>query len=85
MAKRMLSEAEGYELFQKYGVPTPAFQIVTGADEAAEAASEIGYPVVMKIISPQIVHKSDAGGVVVGISGPEEAKKAFDRIVSSAK
>jgi len=85
MAKRMLSEAEGYELFQKYGVPTPAFQIVTGADEAAEAASEIGYPVVMKIISPQIVHKSDAGGVVVGISGTEEAKKAFDRIVSSAK
>jgi len=81
----MLSEAEGYELFQKYGVPTPAFQIVTGADEAAEAASEIGYPVVMKIISPQIVHKSDAGGVVVGISGTEEAKKAFDRIVSSAK
>jgi len=85
MAKRMLSEAEGYELFQKYGVPTPAFQIVTGADEAAEAASEIGYPVVMKIISPQIVHKSDAGGVVVGISGAEEAKKAFERIVSSAK
>ncbi len=85
MAKRMLSEAEGYELFQKYGVPTPAFQIVTGADEAAEAASEIGYPVVMKIISPQIVHKSDAGGVIVGISGAEEAKKAFNGIVASAK
>ncbi|TAJ44492.1 acetate--CoA ligase family protein [Methanofollis fontis] len=85
MANRMLSEAEGYELLQNYGVPTPAFQIVTGADEAAKAAAAIGYPVVMKIISPQIVHKSDAGGVIVGISGDGEAKKAFNSIVKSAK
>ncbi|QSZ66627.1 CoA-binding protein [Methanofollis aquaemaris] len=85
MAKRMLSEAEGYDLLREYGVPTPGFEIVTSADAAAKAASAIGFPVVMKIISPQIVHKSDAGGVVVGISGAAEAKKAFTQIVESAK
>jgi acetyl coenzyme A synthetase (ADP forming)-like protein len=85
MAKRMLSEAEGYELLQKYGVPTPRFKIVTTPEDAAKAASTCGYPVVMKIISPQIVHKSDAGGVIVGISCADEAKKAFTKIVASAK
>lgn len=85
MAKRMLSEAEGYDLLREYGVPTPGFEIITNADAAAKAASAIGFPVVMKVISPQIVHKSDAGGVVVGISGAAEAKKAFTQIVDSAK
>lgn len=85
MAKRMLSEAEGYDLLREYGVPTPGFEIVTNADAAAKAASAIGFPVVMKVVSPQIVHKSDAGGVVVGISGAAEAKKAFTQIVDSAK
>lgn len=85
MAKRMLSEAEGYDLLREYGVPTPGFEIITNADAAAKAASAIGFPVVMKVISPQIVHKSDAGGVIVGISGAAEAKKAFTQIVDSAK
>ena len=65
----MLSEAEGYSLLRKYNVPAPVFEIVTSPEDAAKAAEKIGYPVVMKIVSPQIIHKSDAGGVVVGIPG----------------
>ncbi len=49
-----------------------------------QIAEEIGFPVVMKIVSPQILHKSDAGGVVVGIKTKEEAEQAFTRIMANA-
>ena len=81
----MLSEAEGYEILGKYGVPVPAFKIVTTAEEAGEVAESIGFPVVMKIVSPQIVHKSDSGGVVTSIGTKEGAQAAFNRIVTSVK
>jgi len=81
----MLSEAEGYEMLGKYGVPVPAFKIVTTAEEAGDVAESIGFPVVMKIVSPQIVHKSDSGGVVTSIGTKEGAQAAFNRIVTSVK
>lgn len=85
MKEWMLSEAEGYEILGKYGVPVPAFKIVTTAEEAGEVAESIGFPVVMKIVSPQIVHKSDSGGVVTSIGTKEGAQAAFNRIVTSVK
>jgi acyl-CoA synthetase (NDP forming) len=81
----MLSEADGYALLRQYDVPAPAFEIVQSADDAAKAAASIGYPVVMKIVSPQIIHKSDAGGVIVGVKDDAAAKEAFDKIVANAK
>ncbi len=81
----MLSEADGYTLLRKFNVPAPAFEITTSPDDAAKAAAKIGYPVVMKIVSPQIIHKSDAGGVIVGVASDEEAKAAFVKITASAK
>ena len=81
----MLSEADGYSLLRKYDVPAPAFEIVTTPEDAAAAAGKIGYPVVMKIVSPQIIHKSDAGGVVVGVADDAAAKEAFNRIITSVK
>ena len=81
----MLSEADGYSLLRKYDVPAPAFEIVTTPEDAAIAAGKIGYPVVMKIVSPQIIHKSDAGGVVVGVADDTAAKEAFNRIITSVK
>ncbi len=81
----MLSEAEGYEILAKYDIPVPKFKIVNSAEEAGDVAEGIGFPVVMKIVSPQIVHKSDAGGVVTSIGTKEVAQAAFNRIVSSAK
>ncbi len=85
MKKLMLSESEGYDLLREYGVPVPAYRIVMTPHDAAEAAETIGFPVVMKIISPQIVHKSDAGGVVVGIGSRDAAATAFDHIITGAK
>ncbi|MCX6700740.1 MAG: acetate--CoA ligase family protein [Methanomicrobiales archaeon] len=85
MARKMLSEAEGYDLLKKYGIPVPEFQIVQKGEDAAEVADRIGYPVVMKIISPQIIHKSDAGGVIVGVSSRNAALEAFVKIIEGAK
>lgn len=85
MKEWMLSEAEGYEILGKYGVPVPAFTIVTSAEEAGDVAESIGFPVVMKIVSPQIIHKSDSGGVVTSIGTKEGAQAAFNRIVTSVK
>ena len=81
----MLSEAEGYDLLRKYDLPVPEYKIVKNGEDAAHACEQIGCPVVMKIISPQIVHKSDAGGVIVGIGSRKAALGAFTRIIDGAK
>jgi acetyl coenzyme A synthetase (ADP forming)-like protein len=83
--QKMLSEAEGYELLRKYDIPVPEFEIVKNGEDAAHACEHIGCPVVMKIISPQIVHKSDAGGVMVGIGSRKAALGAFTKIIDGAK
>jgi len=80
-----LLEDEGREVLRAYGLPLPKSILVVNADEAAAAAAEIGYPVVMKISSPQIIHKSDAGGVRVGLQDEEQAREAFEQIVANAK
>lgn len=85
MVKRMLSEFESYDLLKQYGVPVPEHAIVQTAPEAGKAAEKIGFPVVLKIYSPQIIHKSDAGGVIVSISSKQAAEEAFNKIVGNAK
>jgi len=85
MNQKMLSEAEGYDILRKYDIPVPEYQIVKNGEDAAQAAEKMGCPVVMKIISPQIVHKSDAGGVMVGIGSRKAALGAFTRIIDNAK
>jgi Acyl-CoA synthetase (NDP forming) len=85
MTEWMLSESEGYDLLSKYGIPTPKYRIVTRAEDAGSAAETIGFPVVMKIISPDISHKSDAGGVIVGVGTKEAAQSAFNQIVANAR
>jgi acetyl coenzyme A synthetase (ADP forming)-like protein len=80
MTRRMLSEAEGYTLLKKEGLPVPEFFVVRTRDEVAKAADTIGYPLVMKVISAQVSHKSDAGGVIANISSSGDAKNAFDVI-----
>jgi len=80
MARQLLSEAEGYELLKNAGIPVPRFVIAHSSAEAEKAARIIGYPVVMKVISQQVVHKTDAGGVILSISSPAEATDAFETI-----
>ena len=77
----MIREAEGYELLKTAGVPVPRYSIARSSSDAAEMAERIGYPVVLKVISPQVIHKSDAGGVVVNIASAQKAREAYDAIV----
>lgn len=83
--RKNLLEEEGQEVLKAYGVPLPKSILATKDREAVSAAKKIGYPVVMKIASPQIIHKSDAGGVKVGLKTPQEVKKAFREIIKNAK
>ena len=80
-----LLEEEGIRILRSYGLPLPKSSACGNPDEAVAAAEEIGYPVVMKIISPQITHKSDAGGVMVGLDGPQDVKDAFAKITANAR
>jgi 4-hydroxybutyryl-CoA synthetase (ADP-forming) len=80
-----LLEDEGREILDAYGFPLPNSAIATTEDEAVDAANKIGYPIVMKIASPQIVHKSDAGGVKVNLTNDDEVRNGFKTIMENAK
>lgn len=82
---RALTESEGKEIFKAYELPIPGEATVTSEQEAADACNKIGYPVVMKIISPDIQHKTDVGGVVVGVKDEAAARAAYNKIMSSCK
>ena len=77
---RLLSEGEGYSILARYGISVPNHGMARTADEAAEIAEQIGYPVVLKVVSPQVVHKSDLGGVILGVSNADGAREAFTTI-----
>lgn len=80
-----LLEEEGQRILEAYGLPLPQSGLAQTPDEAIQLAEKIGYPVVMKIASPQITHKSDAGGVQVGLTDKDSVKRAFTEIVANAK
>ena len=84
--RRNILEEEGYEVLASYGFSTPKNFLGTTEEECAKAAKdEIGYPVVMKIVSPEIIHKSDAGGVKAGLKNDNEVRDAYKEIMSNAK
>lgn len=85
MGKTLLSEQKAYELLLKRGVPVPLNEFVTRKEDAARVAGEIGFPVVMKIVSPQVIHKSDVGGVITGVESEKEARRSFTDIISRVK
>jgi len=78
-------EHEVKQMLSLWGVKTNRESLCKTSEEALKAAGEIGYPVVLKIASPEIVHKTDAGGVKVGIGSPEELEKAFNEIMEKVK
>ena len=77
--------SEAYAVAEAYGISAAPIKLSTSADEAAELAKEMEFPVVLKIASDKILHKSDIGGVKVGIATEEEAKAAYDEILANAK
>jgi len=83
--RELLNEAEAKTFLQYYDIPVARSFVARTPDEAVTVASRVGYPVVAKILSPQIVHKSDAGGVVLDINDEAGLREAFDRITRRAK
>ena len=83
--RTFLLEPESKQLMKEIGIITTDFQVAKNSKEAIKVASEIGFPVVMKILSPQIIHKTDAGGVKLNINSEKETAVAFKEILVSAK
>jgi acetyltransferase len=80
-----LGELDGLELLNCYGFKTLPTKLATGERAASDIAESMGFPVVMKIVSDQIIHKSDAGGVVVGLQNREEVEAAYRTITENAR
>lgn len=87
LSKKQLqfAEDESREILTRYGFRFPLKQLAKTPSEAAEAATRIGFPVVMKISSPDILHKTDIGGVRLGVNSAREAEDAFTEITMNAK
>ncbi|WP_317136705.1 acetate--CoA ligase family protein [Methanochimaera problematica] len=82
MPGRIISEAEGYEILKDAGINVPKFGFAKSEDEAVRAAGYTGYPIVIKISSPDISHKSDVGGVVTGIPDQESLIREYNSLLS---
>jgi len=80
-----LSEPESYQLLEAYGMKVIANRVAKDLDKIIIAANEIGFPVVLKIVSPDILHKIDVGGVKINLKDESELKKAFKEISESVK
>lgn len=83
--RNFLTEDEATEVMKNYGIPTLPTHVVTSTEEAIVAADKIGYPVVMKVVSKDIVHKTDVGGIVLNIQSSDEAGVAYSTIINSVK
>jgi acetyltransferase len=83
--RNALTETEAKQIFAAYGLPIAHTQLATCEDEAVDMAKSIGFPVVMKIISPDIVHKSDAQGVKVNIKDTVAVRETYKTILANAK
>lgn len=77
-----LTEMEVMRVLEAYGIPVAPYRVARTVEEAAAAAQAIGWPVVMKVLSPRIIHKSDVGGVVVGVEDEDGLRAAFHRLTT---
>ena len=79
---KVITEEQAKEILTEYGVMVPDYALVNSADEAVAQAGKIGFPLVMKIVSPEILHKTEVGGVKVGVSSEQEAREVFNDMYS---
>ena len=85
LGRTSLTAPEGKRVCDAYGIATPKEAVATSSAEAAKAAAAMGFPVVLKIVSPEILHKTEAGGVIVGVASAAEAEAGFATIMANAK
>ncbi len=83
--RKALLEPEAKTICAEYGITVNKFSLATNEKEAAKQAEKIGYPIVLKIVSPDIIHKSDAGGVKVNLKTAAEVETAYRTIIENAK
>ncbi len=83
--RRSLLEPEAKTICLEYGIPTPGYKVAASPASAAALAGELGYPVVLKIVSPEIVHKTEVGGVMVGLSSSAAVESAYLRILENVR
>ncbi len=83
--RNFLYEHEAKLLCSLYGIPITKIEVTKTEDAAVAAAKKIGYPVVLKIVSPQVLHKSDAGGVIVGINDEKGVREGYHKIIDNIK
>jgi len=81
--RKTLLETEAKTLCMEYDIPVTRFKLVKDEENAAKQAEALGFPVVLKIVSPDIVHKSDVGGVIVGVKSLNEVKKSYREIMNN--
>lgn len=83
--RTLLTEIESKDLLKAAKIPVVETKLATSKAEAVELAKKLGFPIVMKIVSPDVVHKSDAGGVKLGIQNAAQAGRAYSDIITSIK
>lgn len=83
--RTLLTEVEAKQLLAQAGLPVVEARLATSRDEAIASAGELGYPVVLKVVSAQMAHKTDVGGVKLNLSSPDEVGSAFDAICEAAR
>jgi len=82
--REILTEDEAKKILKYYNFPVVRTAVANNVDEAVAFATDMGFPVVLKILSPQIVHKSDAGGVILNVNSPHEVRDAFELLIQRA-
>ncbi|GLB60564.1 acetate--CoA ligase family protein [Cytobacillus sp. NCCP-133] len=82
--RAVLTEIESKQILRHIGIPVPDFRLARSADEAVVQAKYIGFPLVLKIVSPDIVHKSDAKGVILNIQDEQQLRNAYNEIMINA-
>jgi len=83
--REIMNEAEAKSFLEYYNFPVVKTKVAQTEEEAVALAGQVGYPVVLKILSPQIIHKTEAGGVMLDIANETEVRTAFDQIIQKAK
>lgn len=83
--RKALLEPEAKKVCREYGIAVPKFEVAKSRKGAAEIADRIGYPVVLKIVSPEIIHKSDAGGVKINLKDAKEVEAAYETMLQNVE
>jgi acyl-CoA synthetase (NDP forming) len=83
--RKSLLETEAKTVCAEYGIPVTTFALTKSATEAVKLAEKIGYPVVLKIVSPDVIHKSDVGGVIVGLKNSSDVTNGYEQILKNVQ